>query len=173
VNPAPIPEDAPVTSAGIDAGRALVMEGAPESAEAAARVFECTTSSVADRLLRSAAMLSGYAPILFFFGICAAFAVFAQLLNAVLGPKRPSPTKDLPYESGMVPRESARRRFSVSFYVTAMLFIIFDVESIFLFPWATIVRELKVFGIVEMGIFIATLLVGLLYVWRKGALRWD
>ena len=118
-------------------------------------------------------MLSGYAPILFFFGICAAFAVFAQLLNAVLGPKRPSPTKDLPYESVMVPRESARRRFSVSFYVTAMLFIIFDVESIFLFPWATIVRELKVFGIVEMGIFIATLLVGLLYVWRKGALRWD
>jgi NADH-quinone oxidoreductase subunit A len=131
------------------------------------------TSSVADRLLRSAAMLSGYAPILFFFGICAAFAVFAQLLNAVLGPKRPSPTKDLPYESGVVPRESARRRFSVSFYVTAMLFIIFDVESIFLFPWATIVRELKVFGIVEMAIFIATLLVGLLYVWRKGALRWD
>ena len=63
--------------------------------------------------------------------------------------------------SGMVPRESARRRFSVSFYVTAMLFIIFDVESIFLFPWATIVRELKVFGIVEMGIFIATLLVGI------------
>ena len=105
-------------------------------------------------------MLSGYAPILFFFGICAAFAVFAQLLNAVLGPKRPS-------------RETARRRFSVSFYVTAMLFIIFDVESIFLFPWATIVRELKVFGIVEMGIFIATLLVGLLYIWRKGALRWD
>ncbi|HVC04969.1 MAG TPA: NADH-quinone oxidoreductase subunit A [Candidatus Acidoferrales bacterium] len=118
-------------------------------------------------------MLSDYAPILFFFGICAAFAVFAQLLNAVLGPKRPSPTKDLPYESGMVPRESARRRFSVSFYVTAMLFIIFDVESIFLFPWATIVRQLKVFGIVEMGVFIATLLVGLLYVWRKGALRWD
>jgi NADH-quinone oxidoreductase subunit A len=98
-------------------------------------------------------MLSDYAPILFFFGICAAFAVFAQLLNAALGPKRPSPTKDLPYESGMVPRESARRRFSVSFYVTEMLFIIF--------------------GIVEMGVFIATLLVGLLYVWRKGALRWD
>jgi NADH-quinone oxidoreductase subunit A len=125
------------------------------------------------RLLRSAAMLSGYAPILFFFGICALFAVFAQVLNGALGPKRASPTKDLPYESGIVPRESARRRFSVSFYVTAMLFIIFDVESIFLFPWATIVRELKVFGIVEMGIFIATLLVGLLYVWRKGALRWD
>ena len=118
-------------------------------------------------------MLSDYAPILVFLGVCVAFGVGAQLLSQVLGPRRPSPAKDLPYESGIVPRESARRRFSVSFYVTAMLFIIFDVESIFLFPWATIVRQLKVFGIVEMGIFIVTLLVGLVYVWRKGALRWD
>src|ERR1700694_4727196 len=118
-------------------------------------------------------MLSDYAPILVFLVVVLGFAVGAQVASNARGPKRPSPTKDLPYESGMVPRESARRRFSVSFYVTAMLFIIFDVESIFLFPWATIVRELKVFGIVEMGIFIAFLLVGLLYIWRKGALRWD
>ena len=118
-------------------------------------------------------MLSDYAPILVFLGVCVAFGVGAQALATVLGPRRPSAAKDLPYESGIVPRESARRRFSVSFYVTAMLFIIFDVESIFLFPWATIVRQLKIFGIVEMGIFIATLLVGLLYIWRKGALRWD
>jgi len=118
-------------------------------------------------------MLSDYAPILIFLGVVLAFAVGAQLLSAALGPRRPSEAKDLPYESGIVPRESARRRFSVSFYVTAMLFIIFDVESIFLFPWATIVRQLKVFGIVEMGIFVLTLLVGLVYVWRKGALRWE
>jgi len=118
-------------------------------------------------------MLSDYAPILVFLGICVAFAAGVPALSALLGPRRPSPAKELPYESGIVPRESARRRFSVSFYVTAMLFIIFDVESIFLFPWATIVRQLKVFGIVEMGIFILTLLVGLAYVWRKGALRWD
>ena len=65
------------------------------------------------------------------------------------------------------------RRFSVSFYVTAMLFIVFDVESIFLFPWATIVRQLHLYGVVEMGIFVLTLLVGLVYVWRKGALRWE
>src|SRR5260370_27329163 len=120
-----------------------------------------------------AAMRSDYAPILVFLGICAAFAVGAQILVASVGPRRPNPAKELPYESGSVPRESARRRFSVSFYVTAMLFIIFDVESIFLFSWATIVRQLKIFGIVEMGIFIVTLLVGLVYVWRKGALRWD
>jgi len=118
-------------------------------------------------------MLSDYAPILLFLGICLAFAVGVPLLSGQLGARRPTPEKDLPYESGIVPVESARRRFSVSFYVTAMLFIIFDVESIFLFPWATVVRQLKVFGIVEMGVFILTLLVGLIYVWRKGGLTWQ
>ena len=118
-------------------------------------------------------MLSDYAPILVFLAVCVAFGAGVQMLTAVVGPRKPSPEKELPYECGIMPVESARRRFSVSFYVTAMLFIIFDVESIFLFPWATIVRQLKVFGIVEMGIFIVTLLVGLIYVWRKGALKWD
>jgi NADH-quinone oxidoreductase subunit A len=119
------------------------------------------------------AMLSDYAPILLFLGICGGFGALVLLLNSLLGPRKPSPQKELPYECGIMPVESARRRFSVSFYVTAMLFIIFDVESIFLFPWATIVRQLHVFGVVEMGIFIATLLIALLYVWRKGALKWD
>src|SRR5947209_1745393 len=118
-------------------------------------------------------MLSDYTPILVFLGLCVAFAVGVPALSALLGPRRPSPAKELPYESGIVPRESARRRFSVSFYVTAMLFIIFDVESIFLFPWATIVRDLKIFGLVEIGIFIFTLLAALVYVWRKGALQWE
>jgi NADH-quinone oxidoreductase subunit A len=151
---------------GDDARSTRVVERPDTAAAAGGSPFD-------NRLLRSAAMLSDYAPILVFLGIVLVFAVGAQLLNAALGPKRPSAAKELPYESGIVPRESARRRFSVSFYVTAMLFIIFDVESIFLFPWATIVRELKIFGVVEMGIFILTLLVGLVYVWRKGALRWD
>jgi NADH-quinone oxidoreductase subunit A len=118
-------------------------------------------------------MLSDYAPILVFLGICAAFGLGVQGLNVLVGPRKPSPEKELPYECGIMPVESARRRFSVSFYVTAMLFIIFDVESIFLFPWATVVRDLKIFGLVEIGIFIATLLVALVYVWRKGALQWD
>jgi len=118
-------------------------------------------------------MLSDYAPILVFLGITLVFAIGVPLLSSALGPRRPTPAKELPYESGIVPRESARRRFSVSFYVTAMLFIIFDVESIFLFPWATIVRQLKIFGIVEMAVFILALLVGLAYVWRKGALSWQ
>ena len=118
-------------------------------------------------------MLSDYAPILVFLGICILFGAGVPLLSALLGPRRPSPEKELPYESGIVPAISARRRFSVSFYVTAMLFIVFDVESIFLFPWATIVRQLKVFGVVEMGVFILILLLGLVYIWAKGALRWD
>ncbi|MBU6429807.1 MAG: NADH-quinone oxidoreductase subunit A, partial [Cyanobacteria bacterium REEB65] len=89
-------------------------------------------------------MLADYIPILVFLAICVVFGVGVPLLSAALGPRRPTAEKELPYECGIVPAESARRRFSVSFYVTAMLFIIFDVESIFLFPWATIVRELKV-----------------------------
>lgn len=118
-------------------------------------------------------MLSDYAPILVFLGICILFGAGVPLLSSVLGPRRPSPEKELPYEFGIVPSISARRRFSVSFYVTAMLFIVFDVESIFLFPWATIVRQLRVFGVVEMGVFILVLLLGLVYIWAKGALRWD
>jgi NADH-quinone oxidoreductase subunit A len=118
-------------------------------------------------------MLSDFAPILVFLAVCVAFGAGVQALASWLGPRRPSAAKDLPYECGIVPVESARRRFSVSFYVTAMLFIIFDVESIFLLPWATIVRQLKIFGIVEMGVFIGALLIGLVYVWAKGALRWD
>ena|SRR5215471_6874005 len=119
-------------------------------------------------------MLSDYAPILVFLGICVGFGVLIQALNGLLGPRpRHQPAKELPYESGIMPTQSARRRFSVSFYVTAMLFIIFDVESIFLFPWATVVRQLKIFGLVEMGVFIATLLIALVYVWRKGALTWE
>ena len=119
-------------------------------------------------------MLSDYAPILVFLGVCVAFGAGVQLLNLVVGPRsKPSVEKELPYECGIIPVQSARRRFSVSFYVTAMLFIIFDVESIFLFPYAVVVRSLKIFGLVEMAVFVATLVIALLYVWRKGALRWE
>lgn len=118
-------------------------------------------------------MLDAYIPLAVFLGICVAFVAVLVGLTKFLGPRKPTPEKEQPYESGIVPQVSARRRFSVSFYVTAMLFIIFDVESIFLFPWAVIVRKLKVFGLVEMVVFVAVLFVGLIYVWRKGALRWD
>ena len=118
-------------------------------------------------------MLSNYLPLIVFLIVCLAFGVVVPIVASFVGPKRHLAAKDVPYESGIVPAEQAHRRFAIGFYVTAMLFIVFDVESVFLFPWATIVRELKVFGIIEMGVFIATLFLGLVYVWRKGALKWD
>jgi NADH-quinone oxidoreductase subunit A len=79
----------------------------------------------------------------------------------------------MPYECGMDPIGNARRRFSVRFFLIGMLFIVFDIELIFLFPWAAIYDKLKMFGFVEMLIFVLVLLVGLIYVWKKGALEWE
>lgn len=118
-------------------------------------------------------MLSDYAPILVFLGFVVLFAVGVPSLSAALGPRKPSPSKDLPYESGIVPRESARRRFSVSFYVTAMLFIIFDVEAIFFYPWAVYLHKLGWYGVIEMFVFMLILAVALAHIWRKGGLEWD
>src|SRR5437763_16472900 len=102
-----------------------------------------------------------------------AFAVIAVIISTLLGPKNPSPTKSQPYECGIVPAETARRRLPIGFYLTAMLFIVFDVEAIFIYPWAVLVRQLSVNGLIEMGIFIAVLALTLLFVWRKGALEWE
>jgi NADH-quinone oxidoreductase subunit A len=116
---------------------------------------------------------SEYVPLLVFVLASVAFAAIAILISTLLGPKSPSPTKAAPYECGIVPAETARRRLPVGFYLTAMLFIVFDVEAIFVYPWAVLVRELKVRGLVEMGIFIGVLAITLVYVWRKGALEWE
>lgn len=94
-------------------------------------------------------------------------------LSHLLGSRRPTGAKASPYESGMVPLGSTRDRFSVSFYIVAMLFIVLDIETLFLIPWAVVFRELGVAGFVEMVVFILVLLVGLVYAWRKGALEWD
>jgi NADH-quinone oxidoreductase subunit A len=117
-------------------------------------------------------MLSEYFPLLIFLGAVFAFGVLALFLPPLIAGKRPTAAKDLPYESGIVPRQTARRRLSVSFYLTAMLFIIFDVEAIFIYPWAVILHALRWFGIAEMAVFVAILLVALIYVWKKGALEW-
>lgn len=95
-------------------------------------------------------------------------------LSAVLGPRDPSPTKSMPYEGGL-PRivGSARERFSIKFYLIAILFILFDVETAFMYPWAVDFRHLGGFGFVEMAVFIGILLLGYLYIVRKGALKWD
>ena len=104
-----------------------------------------------------------------------AMAIAAGLIgvSALLGKRAKSPQKDMPYESGMIPTGSARERFSVKFYLVGMVFILFDIEAIFLYPWAVVYRRLKMFGFVEMLIFIVLVLVGFYYVWKKGALDWS
>lgn len=118
-------------------------------------------------------MPSEYVPLLVFFLAAIAFAVLAITVSSILGPKSPSATKAQPYECGIVPAETARRRLPVGFYLTAMLFIVFDVEAIFVYPWAVILRELKVRGLIEMAVFVGALALTLGYVWRKGALEWE
>src|ERR1700730_17101393 len=106
--------------------------------------------------------------------IVIAIAVAAGLIGAstLLGKRGHSPLKDTPYESGMAPVGSARERFSVKFYLVGMIFILFDIEAVFLFPWVVVFRELKMFGFMEMLIFILLVLVGFFYVYKKGALEW-
>ena len=104
-----------------------------------------------------------------------AIAVAAGLIgiSALLGPRRKSPLKDTPYESGMAPVGSARERFSVKFYLVGMIFILFDIEAVFLYPWVVVYRELKLFGFFEMLIFVAVVLIGFFYVYKKGVLDWS
>ncbi len=118
-------------------------------------------------------MLIEYLPILLLVVIALLFAGGAVLLSSVMGPRRATPVKGEPYECGIAPVGLARDRFSIKFYLVAMLFIIFDIEIIFLFPWGVIFRELGWFGFFEMGAFVLVLALGLAYVWRKGGLEWD
>ena len=118
-------------------------------------------------------MLENRFPVLIFFILVAGFAVVSLFGAWLLGMKKPRPEKLVPYECGMQPIGTARDRFSVKFYLVAMLFLLFDIEAVFLFPWAVIYRELKIFGFMEMLLFIVTILGGYIYVWKKGALEWE
>jgi NADH-quinone oxidoreductase subunit A len=103
-----------------------------------------------------------------------AMALAAGLLTAsyALGKRVRNKIKDMPYESGITPTGDARHRFSVKFYLVAMLFILFDIEAIFLYPWVVVYRELKMFAFVEMLVFVIMTLSGFFYIWKKGALDW-
>jgi NADH-quinone oxidoreductase subunit A len=114
-----------------------------------------------------------YLPLLMQVAIAAALAVGIVLLSTFIGKHRYSRAKMSPYECGMTPVGDARGRFSVKFYLVAMLFILFDVEAVFLYPWAVLLRELKMFGFWEMLVYIGIVLVGLFYVWKKGVLDWS
>ncbi len=117
-------------------------------------------------------MLEQYIPIGFMLIIAVAFGVIMSKLSQWVGPKNPNQVKQSTYESGMPPVRSAHERFSVKFYIVAMLFIVFDIEVVFMYPWAVNVRELGFFGFGEMITFIVILMLGFLYVWKKGALEW-
>jgi len=118
-------------------------------------------------------MLSDWAPILVFLILVTGFAVVSVIGSLILGMRKPTPEKLTPYECGMQPVGTARERFSVKFYLVAMLFLLFDIEAVFLFPWAVVYRGLGLFGFFEMLLFIAAILAGYVYVWKKGALEWD
>src|SRR5437588_12123321 len=114
-----------------------------------------------------------YFPVLLQVVIAMAVATLMLGLSYILGKRVRNRVKDMPYESGMVPTGDARHRFSVKFYLVGMLFILFDIEAIFLYPWAVVYRELKMFGFFEMLVFVILILSGFFYIWKKGALDWS
>ena len=117
--------------------------------------------------------MANYLPVLIFLVIAAIFPIAGLVASRVLVQiVRPDMVKLEPYECGIKPEMSARERFSIRFYIIALLFVVFDVEAIFLFPWAVIYDELLVFGLVEMGLFLGILILGYYYAWKKGALEW-
>jgi NADH-quinone oxidoreductase subunit A len=117
--------------------------------------------------------LDSYGPLLLMFVLAAFIAGALIAVSSVVGTRKPSREKEQPYECGIRPTGDARQPFSVHFYMVALIFILFDIEAIFLYPWALVYHDLKVFGFVEMLLYIMILLVGYIYLWKKGALDWN
>ena len=118
-------------------------------------------------------MLQNYVPILIFLGVAAALGAVLIGLGFLFGPRRPDTEKLAPYECGFEAFEDARMKFDVRYYLVAILFILFDLEIAFLFPWAVVLPDIGFFGFASMMIFLAILIVGFVYEWKKGALEWE
>ena len=118
-------------------------------------------------------MLGEYLPILLFLFVSTGLGIALLVMGWVLGPRRPDAEKLSPYECGFEAFEDARMQFDVRYYLIAIQFIIFDLEIAFVFPWAVNFRNLGIVGLTEMGIFISLLVLGFIYVWKKGALEWE
>lgn len=118
-------------------------------------------------------MLENYLPILVFVVLGVLFGVGPLLMSFVLAPSKPDAEKNSPYECGFEAFEDSRMKFDVRFYLVAILFIIFDLEIAFLFPWAIVLDEIGLFGLLSMAVFLSLLVVGFIYEWRKGALEWE
>ena len=118
-------------------------------------------------------MLENYFPILLFIMVGLAIGVLPQVMGFLLAPHRPDDKKNSPYECGFEAFEDARMKFDVRYYLVAILFILFDLEIAFLFPWAVVLPEIGLFGFFAMMIFLGILVVGFIYEWKKGALEWE
>jgi len=122
-------------------------------------------------------MLNNYIPILIIMSFAVIMAIAFAVVSKVIGPKNPNPVKLSTYESGMEPVGTARTRFSVKYYMAAMMFIIFDIEIVFMYPWAVTFRSFEgyylIYALIEMIVFIGILIIGYIYMLRKGALKWD
>lgn len=123
--------------------------------------------------MRESGLLQNYLPVLIFMLVGLGVGLVAPVLGYLLGPKRPNPEKLSSYECGFDPFDDARAPFDVRFYLVAILFIIFDLETAFLIPWAVVFRQTGWFGISIMGLFLGLLTVGFIYEWKKGALEWE
>ena len=117
--------------------------------------------------------LENYLPVLLFIFVGTSVGVAPLVIGKLLGPSKPDAAKLSPYECGFEAFEDARMQFDVRYYLIAILFIVFDLEIAFMFPWALVFRELGIFGLVEMGVFLSLLVIGFIYVWKKGALEWE
>ena len=117
-------------------------------------------------------MLRAYVPIFLFILVAIGFAIVTLIISRLIHAEKPNTVKLEPYECGIEPQTGARDRYSVRYYLVAMLFVIFDVETVFMFPWAVMVDRLGLFGLIEMFLFILILVVGYVYAWKKGALEW-
>jgi NADH-quinone oxidoreductase subunit A len=117
-------------------------------------------------------MLPSYVPVLLLAGVALGFAVFTVVVSQLLGKPRPTAAKSSVYECGVPAVGTARERFPIKFYLVCMIFILLDVDAAFLYPWALIFKSLGVFGLVEMGVFVALLGGGFVYAWKAGALDW-
>jgi NADH-quinone oxidoreductase subunit A len=118
-------------------------------------------------------MLGNYLPILIFLMITSVMGAAFIILGKLLGPSRPDAEKNSPYECGFEAFEDSRMKFDVRYYLVAILFIIFDLEIAFLFPWAIVLDQIGTFGLLAMGIFLGVLVIGFIYEWKKGALEWE
>ena len=120
-----------------------------------------------------ALMLDNYLPVLIFLMIGVGVGVGPMLAGFILGPRKPDDEKVSAYECGFEPFEDSRIKFDVRYYLVAILFIIFDLEIAFLFPWSVVLDEIGLFGLVAMGVFLGVLVIGFIYEWKKGALEWE